>query len=141
MPRPVKPRCVAFMPDVTYFKPAGVPMSELDEVCIGVDELEALRLKDIEGLEQEECAQRMGIAQSTFQRILTSARGKVAHALVVGKAIRIEGGHYRFTQPSEYTDGESASGENPEHGWSEGRGPCGPGCRRRHRRGRGNLQE
>jgi len=96
MPRPVKPRWVEFLPNVTYFKPAGVPLSVLDEVALGVDELEALRLKHVLGLEQEECAQRMKVAQATFQRILTSAHTKVARALVEGKAIRIAGGHYRF---------------------------------------------
>lgn len=96
MPRPVKPRWVEFLPNVTYFKPAGIPLSVLDEVSLGIDELEALRLKHVLGLEQEECAQRMKVAQSTFQRILSSAHSKVARALVEGKAIRIAGGHYRF---------------------------------------------
>ncbi len=96
MPRPRKPRFVEFLPDVTYFKPAGVPMSALDEVTLGVDELEALRLKDLEGLEQEECARRMNLAQSTFQRILSSAREKLTRGIVEGRAIRIEGGHYRL---------------------------------------------
>ncbi|HHY11179.1 MAG TPA: DUF134 domain-containing protein [Firmicutes bacterium] len=94
MPRPTKPRWVEFVPCVTYFKPAGVPMSQLAEVTLGVDEAEAIRLKDYVGLEQEECAIRMNLAQSTFQRILTEARGKVAQALVNGKALRIEGGNY-----------------------------------------------
>lgn len=97
MPRPVKPRWVQFFPQVTYFKPAGVPLSTLDEVSLGVDELEAIRLKDLIGLEQEECARQMRVAQSTFQRVLTSARQKIASALVEGKAIKIEGGHYRFS--------------------------------------------
>jgi len=96
LPRPIKPRWVEFFPNVTYFKPAGMPLSTLDEVSLGIDELEALRLKDVLGLEQEQCAERMKVAQSTFQRILTMARAKVASALVEGKAIRIEGGHYRF---------------------------------------------
>ncbi|MGI6163750.1 MAG: DUF134 domain-containing protein [Bacillota bacterium] len=94
MPRPTKPRWVEFIPNVTYFKPAGVPMAGLEEVTLGVDEAEAIRLKDYIGLEQEECAIRMNLAQSTFQRILTEARTKVAHALVDGKALRIEGGNY-----------------------------------------------
>lgn len=96
MPRPVKPRWVEFLPNVTYFKPAGIPLSVLDEVSLGIDELEALRLKHVLGLEQEECAERMKVAQSTFQRILSSAHSKVAEALVEGKAIRISGGHFRF---------------------------------------------
>lgn len=96
MPRPPKPRHVEFFPNVTYFKPAGVPMATLDEVCLGVDELEALRLKDLEGLDQEECASRMNLAQSTFQRVLTSAREKLTRGIVEGKAIRIEGGPYEL---------------------------------------------
>ncbi len=94
VPRPIKPRWVEFEPCVTYFKPAGVPMSKLAEVTLGVDEAEAIRLKDFVGFEQEECASRMNLAQSTFQRILTEARSKVAKALVEGKALRIEGGNY-----------------------------------------------
>ncbi len=96
MPRPPKPRFVEFIPQITYFKPAGVPLHALDEISIGVDELEALRLKDIEGLEQEECAQRMNLSQSTFQRMLAAGREKVARALVEGKAIRIEGGNFKL---------------------------------------------
>ncbi len=94
MVRPTKPRWIEFYPNVTYFKPAGSPMSDLEEISLGVDEFEALRLKDSVGLEQEECAVRMNLAQSTFQRILAQARSKVASALVQGNAIRIEGGNY-----------------------------------------------
>lgn len=93
MPRPVKPRWIEFSPGITYFKPAGVPMRELEEILLGLDEVESLRLKDLVGLEQEQCAERMGVAQSTFQRILTSARNKVASALIEGKALRVEGGN------------------------------------------------
>lgn len=92
MPRPPKPRCVSYTPEVTFFKPAGIPLRDLDEVVLGIDELEALRLKDLEGLDQEICAQRMNVAQSTLQRILTTARAKLTEAVVKGKAIRIEGG-------------------------------------------------
>lgn len=99
MPRPPKHRLVGFLPEVTYFKPAGIPLRFLEEEQLGVDELEALRLSDLEGLDQTEAAQKMGVAQSTLQRILTVARRKVAQALVKGKAIRIEGGAYRLTSP------------------------------------------
>jgi predicted DNA-binding protein (UPF0251 family) len=84
------------MPRVTYFKPAGIPLSALGEVTLGVDELEAIRLRDVTGLEQEECAKSMNLSQSTFQRLLTTAREKVARALVEGRAIRIEGGNYEI---------------------------------------------
>lgn len=90
MPRPRKPRCVQFTPSVRYFKPAGVPLRTLEEVRLSVDEIESLRLKDVEGLVQEECARQMQLSQSTFQRILAGARAKVSMALVFGKAIRIE---------------------------------------------------
>lgn len=102
MPRPTKPRWVEFFPTVTYFKPAGIRMRELEEVSLGVDEIEALRLKDLMGFEQEDCGKRMNLAQSTFQRILTTARTKVSRALIEGKALRIEGGNY-FLSPSVFT--------------------------------------
>ena len=59
MSRPSKCRRVEFLPDVTYFKPAGIPLRALEEVCLSVDEAEAIRLKDLEGLEQEQGAERM----------------------------------------------------------------------------------
>jgi hypothetical protein len=89
MVRPIKPRRVVFNPDVIYFKPRAVPLSELKEVGLGVDELEALRLCDLKGLKQEATAKKMKISQSTLQRTLTSARKKVAAALIKGKAIKI----------------------------------------------------
>jgi predicted DNA-binding protein (UPF0251 family) len=66
----------------------------LEEVVISIDEYEAIRLKDLEGLQQEEAAAKMGISQPTFYRLLTSARKKIAAALVMGKAIKIEGGTF-----------------------------------------------
>lgn len=84
------------MPGVTYFKPRGIPMRILEEVRLSVDELEALRLKDLEGLEQEEAAREMGISRQTFQRVLEEAHRKVAEGLVRGKALRIEGGDYEL---------------------------------------------
>ena len=90
MVRPLKPRRVFFDPNVTYFKPRAVPLSMLEEVDLGVDELEALRLCDYKNLEQIEAAKKMRVSQSTLQRILTSARKKVAEALIEGKAIKIK---------------------------------------------------
>jgi predicted DNA-binding protein (UPF0251 family) len=84
------------VPDVTYFKPAGIPMAELEDSVLTKDELEAIRLKDLEGHEQERCAGKMGISQPTFHRLVVSARQKVAEALVKGKAVRIEGGNVEF---------------------------------------------
>jgi predicted DNA-binding protein (UPF0251 family) len=96
MPRPIKCRRVGFIPEITYFKPAGIPLYSLEEVNLTVEEVEAIRLKDIEGLEQEECAQKMNISRPTFHRVLESARKKVADALLNGKAIRIEGGNFEM---------------------------------------------
>ncbi|OGZ34138.1 MAG: hypothetical protein A2Y98_02275 [Candidatus Portnoybacteria bacterium RBG_19FT_COMBO_36_7] len=89
MTRPLKPRRILFDPEVVYFKPRAVPLSMLEEVDLSIDELEALRLCDLEDLEQEEGAIKMKISQSTLQRILASARKKVAEALIGGKAIKI----------------------------------------------------
>ncbi|MFO8191602.1 MAG: DUF134 domain-containing protein [Bacillota bacterium] len=94
MPRPHKPRLVSAMPRFTYFKPTGIPIPLLTEIVLTVDELEAIRLKDLEKLEQNECAARMNIAQSTLQRILVSAHEKIARSIVEGKALRIHGGPY-----------------------------------------------
>lgn len=96
MPRPTRWRRVAFVPQVAYFKPAGVPSAMLDKVLLSVEEAEAIRLKDLEGLQQEECAQRMRISRPTFHRLLESARAKLADALINGKAIRIEGGNFEM---------------------------------------------
>jgi predicted DNA-binding protein (UPF0251 family) len=92
MPRPRLCRRVAFQPNITYFKPAGIRLIELQESTITVDEFEAIRLKDYEGKEQEECARMMNISQPTFHRIVLSARKKIADAIVNGKALKIEGG-------------------------------------------------
>lgn len=88
-PRPIKPRRVSFDPNVTYFKPRAIPLSMLEEIDLKVDELEALRLCDLENLEQKEAAKKMKISQSTLSRILRSARKKIAEALIEGKAIKI----------------------------------------------------
>jgi uncharacterized protein len=97
MSRPPKCRRVEFLPNVTFYKPAGIPLRELEEVGLTIEEAEALRLKDILGLEQEEGAVKMNISRPTFQRILAGARKKVADALLNGKAIRIEGGNFQMS--------------------------------------------
>jgi len=96
MPRPPKCRRVAFLPNVTYFKPAGIPLRALEEVRLSVEEAEAIRLKDLEGFEQEQAAERMNISRPTFQRVLASARQKIGDALLNGRAIRIEGGSFEM---------------------------------------------
>ena len=94
VPRPTKFRRVEFFPEDTYFVPYNKPKCELEEVRLKIEELEAMRLKDIEGLNQEECAERMHISRQTFQNIIDNARKVVATALTEGKAINIGGGHY-----------------------------------------------
>lgn len=96
MPRPLKCRRVSFIPGVTYFKPAGIPMRSLGEVQLSLEEAEALRLKDLEGLEQEPASESMNVSRPTFQRVLASARRKVADALLNGKAVRIAGGNFEM---------------------------------------------
>jgi predicted DNA-binding protein (UPF0251 family) len=96
MPRPLKCRRVAFVPGATYFKPAGIPMSSLEEIQLTLEEAEALRLKDLEGLDQETAAAGMNISRSTFQRVLAAARRKIAEALLNGRAVRIAGGNFEM---------------------------------------------
>ena len=90
MSRPKIPRCVRFNPDVVYFKPQGIPLRMLEEVVLRADELEALKLYNVDGLEQTKAAQEMKISQPTFARILAGADKKIAEAIIKGKAIRIE---------------------------------------------------
>lgn len=97
MPRPTKFRRVEFFPEDTYFIPWGKPKCKIEEILLKVEELEAMRLKDIKGLNQEECAEKMQVSRQTFQNIIDSAREKVCIALTEGKAIRISGGHYTMT--------------------------------------------
>lgn len=99
MPRPRHCRYVERTPFVTYFKPRGIPLAELDEVSLPVEGLEALRLADLEGLTAEAAAQRIRVSRHTFGRILNSARRSVADALVHGRALRIEGGTYAVLSP------------------------------------------
>lgn len=94
MARPIKTRRVEFFPDTDYFLPLGKPKCQVEEISLKIEELEAMRLKDIEELTQEECAEKMKVSRQTFQNIIDSARRKVAIALTEGKAISISGGNY-----------------------------------------------
>jgi len=89
MPRPRLFRRIRFNPNITYFKPQGVPMRMLEIIDLTVEEMEALRLKNIEDLDQVSAAKKMRTSQSTFQRILSLAYKKITKALIEGKAIRI----------------------------------------------------
>lgn len=96
MPRPTKLRIINFIPENRYYIPIGVPKCSLQQATIKLEELEAMRLKDIEELSQEECAERMNVSRQTFQLIIDEARKKLVLALTQGKAISIEGGNYTF---------------------------------------------
>jgi len=96
MARPRNCRQVGFMPESSYFKPRGIPISMLEEVILNVDEFEAIRLADLENLYQEQAAEKMKVSRPTFGRIIGSAHKKVAEALVTGKALKIEGGEFEM---------------------------------------------
>jgi predicted DNA-binding protein (UPF0251 family) len=105
------------------FKPAGVPSSRLSELVLGIDELEAIRLADFEGLYQEQAADQMKVSRQTFGRIVSSARKKVAQALVEGMSLRIEGGEI------EMADMRMFQCAKCEHEWQEPFGTGRPeGC-------------
>ncbi len=87
-------RYVGAMPPVNYFKPRGIPLVDLEEASLAVEELEAIRLCDLEGLSILEAAEKMGVSRHTLGRVLGTARHTVAEALCRGQALRIEGGVY-----------------------------------------------
>ncbi|AEG60910.1 DUF134 domain-containing protein [Desulforamulus ruminis] len=100
MARPPKRRLVERLPVITYFKPQGIPMSQLSEVVLTVEELESIRLVDLEELDQEVCAEKMNVSRPTFHRILNSARKKISQALINGLAIRVDGGNFQIALSS-----------------------------------------
>ena len=94
MPRPRRFRWVRAQPNSTYFKPRGIPLAALEEVMLTIEEHEAIRLADLEGLHQEEASEKMNVSRATFGRIIASARTKIADAIMNAKAIRIGGGDF-----------------------------------------------
>lgn len=98
MPRPRHRRWIREEPRFALFKPAGVLASKLKDEILTVDEYEAIRWKDFEKLDQKKSADKMGISQPTFQRILVDAHRKIAKAIVEGMAIKIEGGKYEMVR-------------------------------------------
>jgi predicted DNA-binding protein (UPF0251 family) len=90
MARPRSPRHISGRPVATLFKPGGVPA--LAQIPMALDEFEAVRLADLEQLEHEVAARRMGVSRQTFGRVLGAARQKLAQALVLGHALRIDAG-------------------------------------------------
>jgi len=116
VPRPIKQRNVCTLPESNRFGPLGSSVDSGENVVMTVDEYETIRLIDLEGFTQEECAEQMNIARTTVQGTYSEARRKLAELLVESKVLLIEGGEYRLCE--DFGDG------------------CGRGCRRR-RRGEG----
>lgn len=94
MPRPRKCRRVGFIPDNQMFYPH---LRNPEEIMLSVEEVEAIRLSDLEAMEQDACSESMRVSRGTFQRIINAARQKLADALVNGKTIRIVGGSYEVS--------------------------------------------
>lgn len=112
MPRPRKCRRINNTPEITYFKPRGVPLRELAEIYLPLEGFEAVRLADYEGLNHEAAAREMHVSRQTFGRILAAARSTVAKALVDGLALRIHGGNYQMSGAADH--GAAAdSGDEP----------------------------
>jgi predicted DNA-binding protein (UPF0251 family) len=101
MPRPRHFRRVGCLPQANFYKPRGIPLAILQHITLTVDELEAIRLADLQSLYQEQAAEKMNISRQTFGRILESAHKKIADALVNGKALSIEGGPIKLSVPPE----------------------------------------
>ena len=126
MPRPRHCRRVGCLPQSNYFKPRGIPLAVLQHVNLTVDELEAIRLADLQGLYQEQAAEKMTVSRQTFGRILESAHKKIADALVNGKALSIEGGPIKLDVPPEMISEPPHRFRRGRHGRGGGRGR-GPG--------------
>lgn len=121
MPRPRSQKKIAYNPEITYFKPSGVRMRDLDVVELTLEEVEALRLKNVEDKDQTECAKIMKTSQSTFQRILSSAEKKMSDGIIFGKAIKIN--KEEVIMPN--MDGTGPAGAGPMTG--RGKGMMRPG--------------
>ena len=128
MVRPQKNRRVAFNPEISYFKPRGIPMFDLEEVRLTVDQREAIRLSDLLGLSHEDAGRHMGVSRATFGRIVQRARQAVADALINGKAINVEGGSYNIISSTRlfYCNNCNQEWEEP---LGTGRPKCCPSCK------------
>lgn len=154
MPRPHKCRCVFAEPNTRVFKPHGIPARSLESIDLRLDELEAIRLADLEGLYHDAAAERMGVSRATFGRVVQGARRKVARALIYSRELIIRGGNvtimnqrifqcadcgHRFQLPF----GTGQPNECPAcqsrnlHRADDDRGSAGGRCRRRGQRGAG----
>ena len=130
MPRPICCRRVSGEPPSKFFKPRGIPLSMLEAVTMTVDEYEAVRLADLEGLYQEDAAKQMGVSRQTFGRIVESAHKKIAEALVNGKALEINGGEIEMVSQREFVCSDC------QHRWAipygTGRPAACPQCQSRN---------
>jgi len=120
MPPGRKPRWVYWRPGIKVFKPVGPPSMIGGEVIITIDEMEAMRLVDYEGLKQEEAANTMKISQPTLNRLLMTARAKIMDAIINGKVIRIEGGDYNYVEDPNFSPGYGF-GRGYRRGYGRGR--------------------
>ena len=118
MARPRKWRRVCSLPLNTDFGPTASNNSLPRTVTMSVDEFETIRLMDLERLTQENCAEQMGIARTTVQRIYEDARRKLADSLVNGASLHIEGGDFRICGEDERPCGRSGCGRHGYHGGS-----------------------
>ncbi len=136
MPRPRKRRRLRRRPRPAIFKPVGLPLESLTKVTLLHEELEALRLADLEGHHQAQAAEQMGISRSTFQRVISAARRKVAEALVNGLALQVEGGTFRVADIRWHCR-HCGHNWSLEHGSGQGQEAACPACGSRaiHERG------
>jgi predicted DNA-binding protein (UPF0251 family) len=118
---------VAFNPEISYFKPRGIPMFDLEEVRLTVDQREAIRLSDLLGMSHEDAGRRMGVSRATFGRIVQQARKAVADALINGKAINVEGGNYKIVNSTRFFSCNTC-GREWEEPMGTGRPACCPSC-------------
>ena len=126
MARPRNCRRVECLPESQYFKPRGIPLSVLEEINITLDEFEAIRLADLEGLYQDQAAEKMNVSRQTFGRIIDSAHKKVAESLVHGKALKIEGGDFEINAMRNFKCSDCQQIWELPHG--TGRPRCCPSC-------------
>lgn len=122
MVRPKKHRRVGFNPNINYFKPRGIPVLDLQEVCLTVDEREAIRLADLEDMSHAAAGRQMGVSRATFGRIVQRARKTIADAIINGKALRVEGGSYKMTEDIRRFECQTCN-----HEWKEPFGTGRPG--------------
>lgn len=140
MARPKQSRRVSCLPQSSYYRPGDVSTSKLEEVTLSVDELEAMRLADVEGLYHAGAAEEMNVSRQTFGRILGAARNKVAGALVDGKALKIKGGEVEMVTMKRFACNDCGNYFEMPHG--EDRPMACPSCkslnilRAREKRGR-----